>query len=166
MSGEAAKRRFREIVPPHLDDAYRLAKWLSGNGSDAEDIVQEAALRALAALETTTPLKPRAWWLAIVRNAALTWLARRRPAALALDENLVEPAPDPEAALIARDEGERLARAMASLPAPLRETLALREIEELNYREIAAATQAPLGTVMSRLARARAAMVKILKASE
>ncbi len=165
MSGEAAKRRFREIVLPHLDDAYRLAKWLVGNGADAEDIVQEAALRALAALESTTPLKPRAWWLAIVRNAALTWLARRRPTA-ELDDALVAPGPDPEAALIARDEATRLSRAMASLPASLRETLALREIEELNYREIAAATQAPLGTVMSRLARARAALAKILKASE
>ncbi|MDE3176189.1 MAG: sigma-70 family RNA polymerase sigma factor [Pseudomonadota bacterium] len=164
MSGEAAKRRFREIVPPHLDDAYRLAKWLAGNGVDAQDIVQEAALRALAALESTTPLHPRAWWLAIVRNAALTWLAHRRPS-VELDETLVEPGLDPEAALIARDEGERLARALASLPAALRETLALREIEELNYREIAAATRAPLGTVMSRLARARAALAKILKGS-
>ena len=165
MSGEAAKRRFREIVLPHLDDAYRLAKWLAGNGADAEDIVQEAALRALAALESTTPLKPRAWWLAIVRNAALSWIARRRPTT-ELDDALAEPGPDPEAALIARDEGLRLSRAMESLPASLRETLALREIEELNYREIAAATQAPLGTVMSRLARARAALTKILKAGE
>src|ERR1700742_4864655 len=82
MSGETAKRRFREVVMPHLDDAYSLAKWLSGNGADAEDIVQEASLRALAALEAMTPLKPRAWWLGVVRNAALTFMARRRPQAL------------------------------------------------------------------------------------
>ena len=103
MTGETAKRRFRDFVLPHLDDAYRLAKWLSGNGADAEDIVQEAALRALAALEATAPLKPRAWWLAIVRNTALTWLARHRPKALALPATRrggsmrVDPAPDPEA---------------------------------------------------------------------
>src|SRR5579871_373226 len=102
MSAETARRRFREIVPPHLDDAYRLAKWLSGSGADAEDIVQEAALRALTALEATTPLKPRAWWLAIVRNTALTWLGRHRPKALAfvgdVDAALdvAEPGPDPE----------------------------------------------------------------------
>jgi RNA polymerase sigma factor (sigma-70 family) len=168
MSGEAAQRRFREIVLPHLDDAYRLAKWLAGNGADAEDIVQEAALRALAALEATVPLKARAWWLAVVRNAALSWMLRHRPRAMARigdDDDALEIAdsgPDPEAALIARDEGERVRRAIASLPSPLRETLVLREIEELDYREIAAATEAPIGTVMSRLSRARAALTKIL----
>ncbi len=172
MIAEAAKRRFREIVPPHLDDAYRLAKWLCGSGADAEDIVQEAAMRALAALETTIPLKPRAWWLGVVRNTALTWMARHRPKALAFvgDIDDVEafdpgdPAPDPEAALIARDEGEQLRRAIADLPSPLRETLVLREIEELGYREIADATQAPIGTVMSRLSRARAALARKLGA--
>ena len=165
MSGETAKRRFREVVLPHLDDAYTLAKWLAGDGADAEDIVQEAAIRALAALEATTPLKARAWWLAIVRNAALTFLARRRPNALAFVDDLDEiqaDGPDPEAALIARDEGERVRRAIAHLPSPLRETLVLREIEELDYREIAAATEAPIGTVMSRLARARGALARML----
>src|SRR5512135_20195 len=83
MTAEAAKRRFREIVLPHLDDAYSLARWLCGDGGDAEDIVQEAAIRALGALETTIPLKPRAWWLSVVRNTALTWLQRHRPKALA-----------------------------------------------------------------------------------
>ncbi len=164
MNGEIAKRKFREIVLPHLDDAYSLAKWLSGNGADAEDIVQEAAMRALAALEATTPLKPRAWWLSVVRNTALTWLARQRPKALAFVDdvealNAVEPAPDPESALIAHEEGERVQKAIANLPSPLRETLVLREIQELDYREIAQATQAPIGTVMSRLARARRALV-------
>jgi RNA polymerase sigma-70 factor (ECF subfamily) len=166
MTSETARLRFREVVLPHLDDGYRLAKWLSGAEADAEDIVQDAAMRALAALEGATPLKPRAWWLAVVRNAALTYMARRRPKALRyvadLDEDVAEDAPDPEAALIARDEGERVRRAIASLPSPLRETLVLREIEEFDYRAIAEATEAPIGTVMSRLARARAALAKLL----
>ncbi len=99
MTGEVAERRFRDVVIPHLDAAYALAKWLSGSGADAEDIVQEAALRALAALEATIPLKPRAWWLAIVRNTALTWLARKRPGALAFVGDLddVDDVADPRA---------------------------------------------------------------------
>jgi RNA polymerase sigma-70 factor (ECF subfamily) len=173
MTAEAARRRFRDIVPPHLDDAYALAKWLSGSGADAEDIVQEAALRALAALEGTVPLKPRAWWLSVVRNTALTWMRRNRSKTLAFvgdldDVDALEPggdpAPDPETALIALDEGERVRRAIAGLPSPLRETLVLREIEDLDYREIAEATQAPIGTVMSRLSRARAALARKLGA--
>jgi RNA polymerase sigma-70 factor (ECF subfamily) len=170
MTGEVAKRRFRDVVVPHLDAAYNLAKWLSGSGADAEDIVQEAALRALGALEAMTPLKPRAWWLGIVRNTALTWIVRNRPKALAFvgdldDVDALEagdPAPDPEAALLAREDGERVRRAISLLPSPMRETLVLREIEELDYREIAEATQAPIGTVMSRLARARRALAKSL----
>lgn len=169
MTTEVAKRRFREVVLPHLDDAYGLAKWMCGNAADAEDIVQEAALRALSGLESTVPLKARAWWLAVVRNTALTWLSRNRPKALKivgdLDEEALDasdPAPNPESALIARDEGLRVRRAIAALPSPLRETLVLREIEDLDYREIAAATQAPLGTVMSRLSRAREALGKML----
>jgi RNA polymerase sigma-70 factor (ECF subfamily) len=170
MTGEAAKRRFRDIVTPHLDDGYGLAKWLSGSSADAEDIVQEAAIRALAALETTAPLKPRAWWLSVVRNTALTWMAKNRGKALAFvgdSEDLealgAADAANPETALIAADEGERVRRAIASLPSPLRETLVLREIEELDYREIAAATAAPIGTVMSRLSRARATLARLLE---
>jgi RNA polymerase sigma-70 factor (ECF subfamily) len=166
MTTEAASREFRDVVLPHLDEGYRLAKWLSGSGADADDIVQEAAMRALGALEGATPLKPRAWWLAVVRNAALTWMGRNRPKKLTfvadLDEDVSEDAPDPEAALITRDEGERVRRAIASLPSPLRETLVLRELEDLDYRAIAEATEAPIGTVMSRLARARAALAKKL----
>jgi len=158
MTTEAASREFRDVVLPHLDEGYRLAKWLSGSGADADDIVQEAAMRALAALEGATPLKPRAWWLAVVRNAALTWMGRNRPKALSFVADLDEDA----AALISRDEGERVRRAIASLPSPLRETLVLREIEDLDYRAIAEATEAPIGTVMSRLARARAALAKRL----
>ena len=168
-----AKRRFREIVPPLLDDAYTLAKWLCRNGADAEDIVQEAAIRALKALETTAVERPKPWFLMIVRNAALTWMAKNRPKSLAyagdmadldaLDSPLGERAPDPEAALIALEDGARLKDAIAELPAPLMETLVLRDVNGLTYRDIAEATGAPIGTVMSRLARARAALARALR---
>lgn len=163
MTSDVARRRFREIVAPNLDAAYRLAKWLMRDGADAEDVVQDAALRALAALSGAEPLKPRAWWLSVVRNTALTALARRKGRAFVdLDEETPEDAPDPEAGLIARDEGARVRAAIASLPLALRETLVLREIEDLDYRAIAEATESPIGTVMSRLARARAALAQKL----
>lgn len=166
MDGEIAKRRFREIVPPHLDAAYRLASWIAG-ASEAEDVVQEAAMRALAALASAAPANPRAWWLTIVRNAALTTARKRRgqtgPQAEESEaEDAPDPAPDALAGLIAKDEALRVREALALPPPALRETLMLREIEELNYREISALTQAPMGTVMSRLTRARAALAKLL----
>ena len=161
---------------PNLDDAYSLAKWLAGNGTDAEDIVQEAAMRALNALERLTVDNPRAWFLRIVRNTALTWIAKNRPKAISLagdmtdlelreDLALSEPAADAEQILIAAEDGESVRRAIADLPSPLKETLILREVNGLNYREIATATESPLGTVMSRLARARAAITKSLGAT-
>jgi len=172
--GSVAAQRFRALVPPLLDDAYTLAKWLCRNSADAEDIVQEAALRALLALETTSVERPKAWFLAIVRNAAITWMTRNRPTDVAyagdstdldaLDPRLGEAAPDPEAALIALEDGARLRQAIAALPAPLRETLVLRDVNGLSYRDIAEATGAPIGTVMSRLARARGGLARILKA--
>ena len=175
MSGEAASRRFREIVPPLLDDAYSLAKWLAHSSADAEDIVQEAALRALRALETTSVERPRPWFLAIVRNAAMSWIAQNRQAAVAYVGGAAElealdpregeaAAPDPEQTLIAVEDGERLRRAIAALPSPFLDTLVMRDINGLSYREIAEATAAPVGTVMSRLARARAMLAKTLGA--
>ncbi|HTR13231.1 MAG TPA: sigma-70 family RNA polymerase sigma factor [Roseiarcus sp.] len=169
-----AQRRFRDIVPPLIDDAYTLAKWLCRNCADAEDIVQEAAIRALKALETTAVDRPKPWFLAIVRNAAMTWIGRNRPQGLAyvgdmadldaIDPRLDEAAPDPEAALIALEDGERLRQAIAALPGSQREALIMRDLNGLSYRDIAEATGAPIGTVMSRLARARAALAKTLKA--
>ncbi len=166
MDGEIARRRFREIVPPNLDAAYRLAGWIAGP-SEAEDVVQDAALRALAALATVAPANPRAWWLTIVRNAALSAAKRAQGRATGRAdereaEEAADPAPDALAALIAKGEAARVRDALARLPPALRETLMLREIEDLNYREIAALTQAPMGTVMSRLARARAALANWL----
>ena len=172
MTSERARRWFLEVFAPYLDDAYSLAKWLAGNGTDAEDIVQEAAIRALSALERSEVAKPKAWTLSIVRNAALTHLARKRPGALAFigDHDDLEAldfafdaAPNAEEALIAEQTGARLRDAIAALPSPLKETLIMREINELDYKEIAEATGAPIGTVMSRLARARAAIARALK---
>jgi RNA polymerase sigma factor (sigma-70 family) len=173
MTNPLAAERFRALVPPLIDDAYTLAKWLCRNPADAEDIVQEAALRALKALETTSVERPKAWFLAIVRNAAITWMARNRSKDVsyagdaadldALDPRLGEAAPDPEATLIALEDGERLRQAIAALPAPLRETLVMRDVNGLSYRDIAEAIGAPIGTVMSRLARARGALAKMLK---
>jgi RNA polymerase sigma factor (sigma-70 family) len=172
-TSEAAKRRFHEIVTPNLDDAYSLAKWLAGNGSDAEDIVQDAALRALNALDGSTVENPRAWFLRIVRNTALTWIARNRPKSLTLVGDMADladlggapvadPGPGAEEALIASEDSALVRRAIAELPLPLRETLIMREINGLNYRQIAEATATPIGTVMSRLSRARAAIAKAI----
>lgn len=169
-----ARRQFREVVPPLLDDAYTLAKWLCRNGADAEDIVQEAAIRALKALETTAVERPKPWFLMIVRNTAMTWMAKNRPKTLAFVGDLAdldafgsrlgdERPPDPEDALIALENGERLRQAIAELPPTLRETLVMRDVNGVSYRDIAGATGAPIGTVMSRLARARAALTKALR---
>jgi len=177
-SAPLARRRFLDIVPLLIDDAYTLAKWLCRDATDAEDIVQQASLRALKALETTSVDRPKPWFLAIVRNAALTWMARNRRSKLAYagdmdDLDAIDPgagwgdgASNPEAALIALEDGERLRQAIAELPPPLRETLIMRDVNGLSYREIAEATGAPMGTVMSRLARARAALVKTLRAKQ
>jgi RNA polymerase sigma factor (sigma-70 family) len=173
LTDPVAERRFREIVPPLLDDAYTLAKWLSRSPTDAEDIVQDAALRALSALSTVSVDRPKPWFLAIVRNAAMTFMARNRRETMAYAGDLTdldaldsrgggEAASNPEQALIAAQDGERLRQAIANLPSPFLETLVMRDVSGLSYREIAAATEAPVGTVMSRLARARASLAKTL----
>jgi len=165
--------RFADIVLPLLHEAYALARSLTGSRADAEDVVQDACVRAFRAIHSVTSANPRAWLLTIVRNAAFTWLGRNRHPGLVMVEDLevaerLAP-PDarrddetPEAALIAKSESARLEAAIAALPAPFRETLVLREIHGLNYREISAATGVPIGTVMSRLARARARLAASL----
>ena len=172
--GSLAERRFRDIVPPLLDDAYTLAKWLCRNGADAEDIVQEAAMRALKALETTAVDRPRPWFLGDRAQRRLHLdgqepsegfgLRRRQRRSRRARSASRRAAPDPEAALIAFEDGERLRRAIADLPSPLLDTLIMRDVNGLSYRDIAEATGAPMGTVMSRLARARASLMKTLKA--
>jgi RNA polymerase sigma factor (sigma-70 family) len=173
MSGFDDNARFASVVMPHIDDAYRLARWLTGNSSDAEDVVQDASLRAFRAIRSFAGGSARAWLLSIVRNAAYSWLRTNRPASVVTVDDLeaVElaqanpsdpDAPTPEATLIAKTDAEQLRAAIAALPAPFRETLVLRDIEGLDYREIAEATEVPIGTVMSRLARARRSLTVTL----
>ncbi len=171
VTSDAARRRFNEMVLPHLDDAYGLARWLTGNRTDAEDVVQDACIRALASLETAIVERPRAWLLTIVRNTAFSWLAKNRPKAVVLtgDPQLLEAAApyrdsaaDPEEALIAAADEAALESAIQALPHLFREVIVMRDINGMSYREIAAAIGAPRGTVMSRLARARAQLVDTL----
>ena len=172
-SGLDDNSRFANVVMPHIDDAYRLARWLTGNSTDAEDVVQDASLRAFRAIRGFAGGSARAWVLSIVRNTAYSWLRKNRPAAVVTIDDLeaVELAqakpgdpdtPTPEAALLAKIDAEQLRAAIAALPAPFRETLVLRDIEGLDYREIAQATEVPIGTVMSRLARARSRLAATL----
>ena len=156
----AAGARFQAMVVPYLDAAYNLAHWLTRDDADAQDVVQEAMLRALRYFDSFHGADARVWLLAIVRNTFYTLRARHAPDAARdpLDEEnhpLVDPHPSPETvALLAADVGS-LQQALARLPAAWREVLVLRELEECSYKEIAAITGQKIGTVMSRLARAR-----------
>jgi RNA polymerase sigma-70 factor, ECF subfamily len=166
------RQRFSEVVLPYLDDALSLARWLTGNIADAEDVVQEACIRAYAAIGSVRITNSRAWLLTIVRNTAFTWLSKNRPKAMVVtdDERLFEQAglemidrseaQTPEAVLIAKADADLLQRAIAALPLSYREVLVLREIEELSYREISGVLSIPVGTVMSRLARARSLLIQ------
>jgi RNA polymerase sigma-70 factor (ECF subfamily) len=149
------RRRFEQLVLPHLDAAFNLARWLSRSTGEAEDTVQEAMLRAFRSFDGFRGGDARPWLLAIVRNCHYTAMQKNKPTA-PLSEDHVAPEPDPEAAALSSDRARKLKAAMAGLPGEFRETLVLREMEEMSYREIAAVTGVPIGTVMSRLARARA----------
>lgn len=159
------------MVLPYLDDAYSLARWLTGSKADAEDIVQEACVRALGALETTDVQQPRPWLLTVTRNTALTWMAKNRPrnTVSIADEGAgftmpVDPQPLPDEALIASADRRTVQAAIAELPEAFREALVMREINGLSYRDIASACEVPIGTVMSRLARARLLLMTKLAA--
>jgi RNA polymerase sigma factor (sigma-70 family) len=163
------RRRFEVQVMPHLDAAYRFARWLARSPDDADDVVQEAILRAYRGFDALRGSDVKAWLLTIVRNCHLTALKQQQRRALVpLPEEhdaqdghaLIATTPDPESASICRDQTRTLERLVAALPDDYREVLILREIEDMDYREIAAVTNVPLGTVMSRLARARAALKK------
>ena len=168
--------RFRTVVLPHLDDCYRLARWLTGNRADAEDVVQEACLDAFRGITGFNGSHPRAWVLTIVRHAAYRWLRKNRPAALVVVDDLeavgvpgaqVANSPEtPETALIAQADTARLEQAIAALPVPFRETLVLRDVNGLDYRDIADVTGVPIGTVMSRLARARRRLITTLRPND
>jgi RNA polymerase sigma-70 factor (ECF subfamily) len=151
------RTRFEQLVLPHVDAAFNLARWLTRNDHDAEDVAQEAMLRAYRFFDGLRG-EPRPWLLAIVRNACFTWLQANRPADIAgLDESfhVEEEAEGPEA-LAARSLDRRmLNEAIAALPVQFREVLVLRELEDLAYKDIARIVDIPIGTVMSRLSRAR-----------
>ena len=152
--------RFDLLILPHLDAAYNLARWLVGNPADADDIVQEAFLRALRFFDGFRGGDSRAWLLKIVRNTSYSWLRKNRPAQLTdefdetihSDENADENA---EMKLLSRAESERVINALEALPLTFREILVLREIEGLSYKEISEVTGVAMGTVMSSLSRAR-----------
>jgi RNA polymerase sigma-70 factor (ECF subfamily) len=152
--------RFDQVVLPHLASAYNLARWLTRNAHDAEDVVQEAMLRAFKFFDSFHGGDGRTWMLRIVRNTCYTWLEKNRHAhpPVAFDETRHTPGThpsDPDAAMLAREDREVLIQALARLSDEFREVIVLRELEGLAYREIASVTGAPIGTVMSRLARAR-----------
>ena len=160
--------RFESVVLPHLDAAYALARWLTRNDADAADVVQEAVLRAFRYFDTYREGDAKSWILRIVRRTCYSWLERNRPAEIVplddeevLDEGSASvplAAGNTEALLRSRSDLRRLDVLIGALPAPLREVIVLRELHELGYREIADITGVPIGTVMSRLHRARSAL--------
>ncbi|MHB8621809.1 MAG: sigma-70 family RNA polymerase sigma factor [Sulfuricaulis sp.] len=170
-------QRFEELALPHLDAAYNLARWLTRNDHDAHDVVQEAYLRAFKFFAGFHGDNARSWLLAIVRNTCYTWLRQNRGfhANTSLDELLdsgqadamlaaAEPPEDgPEKLMQQADNKAMLNRVLEKLPEEFREALVLKELEDLSYREIAAVTGVPLGTVMSRLSRARKLLSKQLQ---
>ncbi len=160
LDEEGRRGRFEAAVLPHLDAAYNLARWLTRRDDDAEDVVQTACLRALRFFDGFSGGNPRAWLLTIVRNTFYSRAAQRREhePATPFDEEIHSAGlagGDPETELLRRADAELLRQGLTALPAPFREVMVLREIEGLSYKEIAAVAGIPIGTVMSRLARAR-----------
>lgn len=168
MASDADRRRFERLVVPHLSAAYNLARWLTGNDQDARDVVQEAMLRALHYFGSFRGEQARPWLLQVVRRTCYGWLQHNRSALLVtLDEDdddgaglaLSAPAADePHAVALRNADRVRINAALAALPIPFREVLVLRDMEDLSYKDIARIADLPIGTVMSRLSRARAAM--------
>ena len=176
MANDDQNARFDTVVTPHLEDAYSLARWLTRSRADADDVLQEACIRALGAIKQHKGENSRAWVLAIVRNTAYTWLNRKRTSMLIGFDDLAEKertelelgkvaevATDPEAELIARADAKQLETLIAALPIEFRETLVLRDLQGLGYREISEVIGIPVGTVMSRLARARQRLIAAIK---
>ncbi len=167
---------FDEVFLPHMAEAYRLAQWLTGNAYDAEDVVQDAALRAFRGIKGFGAVNARAWSLTIVRNTAYSWLMKNRSKTVVFTDDLsaaeqheiehegphgtrVE---TPEEIALFKADAEDAEHALAKLPAPFREVIVLREINQLNYRDIAEITNVPIGTVMSRLSRGRQLLIALL----
>ena len=169
MSGNTNRRRqarFEAVALPHLDAAYALARWLTRNDADAADVVQEAFLRAFRYFDSYRGDDAKSWVLKIVRRTCYTWLERNRLGDVSLEAEeefgnaVATSAIDTEALLESRSNLRLLDRLIEALPAPLRETIVLRELHEIGYRDIAEVTGVPIGTVMSRLHRARAQLLR------
>jgi RNA polymerase sigma factor (sigma-70 family) len=167
---------FNEVFLPHMAEAYRLAQWLTGNSHDAQDVVQDAALRALRGIKSFGAVNARAWSLTIVRNTAYSWLMKNRPKvvvftddlSVAEQQELEHEGPQgtrietPEEIVLFKADADQVQRALAQLPAQFREVIVLREMNQLNYRDIAEITNVPIGTVMSRLSRGRQLLIALL----
>lgn len=179
MSDEFSARRFSAMAEPHLDAAYNLARWLTRNPHDADDVVQEAYLRAFRFFDGFRGGDGRAWLLTIVRHTCYTWLRQNRRGdteveyhegdaslqGMEADETPLHGA-DPQTLLLRAADSERVEAALRQLPAEFREVLVLRELEELSYKDIATIAAVPIGTVMSRLSRARLHLRRILETME
>jgi RNA polymerase sigma factor (sigma-70 family) len=167
---------FDEVFLPHMAEAYRLAQWLTGNPYDAEDVVQDAALRAFRGIKGFGAVNARAWSLTIVRNTAYSWLMKNRPKAVVFTDDLSvaeqreleHEGPQgtrietPEEIVLLKADADKVQHALAQLPAQFREVIVLREMNQLNYRDIAEITNVPIGTVMSRLSRGRQLLIALL----
>lgn len=177
MTDSDQAARFQQMALPHMDAAYNLARWLTGNIEEAEDVTQEAFLRAFKFFESFRGEDPRTWLLAIVRNVFYTHWRRARSAGASTefdeemhsftdDESLPDmgrPDTNPESILSRNDDIRLLDQALQALPVEYREAIVLRELEDLSYKEIAATLDVPIGTVMSRLARARRLLLDSFK---
>jgi RNA polymerase sigma-70 factor (ECF subfamily) len=169
MNSQGHQDDFEKVMLPHLDAAYNLARWLTRNDHDAQDVVQEAVLRAYRFFDGLRG-EARPWLLAIVRNSCFTWLQTNRPAdTVGFNDGIAEllPADDdgPEVQAARNCDRRMLNAAIATLPAQFREVLILRELEDLSYKDIARIADVPIGTVMSRLARARRLLAESVRAT-
>ena len=167
MGGQDKLGRFEQTILPHLDAAYNLARWLTRNEQDAQDMVQEASLRAFRFFDGFRGGDARAWLLTTVRNTCYTWLEqnRRSRATTSFDEEyhgIEEEGLNPSTLAIKSNDLALLKESLEELPDEFREVIVLRDLEELSYKQIAEVINAPLGTVMSRLARARGQLKRIL----
>jgi RNA polymerase sigma factor (sigma-70 family) len=175
MTFSTKESRFQVIVMPHLDSAFNLARWLTGNHQDAEDVVQEAYLRAFKFFDSFHGDDGRAWLLGIVRNTFYTWYQQNKATAqnVEFEEDLhgiqlqnaalqQSESYNPEAMLIQKDSQRQLQQALETLPVEFREVLVMHELEDFSYKQIAGIIGIPIGTVMSRLSRGRKALAKII----
>jgi RNA polymerase sigma-70 factor (ECF subfamily) len=162
-------RKFEDTVMPHLDAAFNYARWLTKSDVDAEDLVQEACVRAMRFLSSLRDGNPRPWLFAIVRNTWYSRVSRRgsanEAAAVRGQDERPDEALDPEQQLVQQDTVARVRRALEALPAEFREVILLRDIEGLSYKEIAEVLRVPIGTVMSRISRGRERLLESLKAT-